>query len=66
MEAEEEYTSKTIENLGLVASMVDELGIASIIDNEIKQDLSQRKVSVGQAVKALILGGLGFTNHDCT
>ncbi len=43
--------------------MVEELEIVTIIDHEISQDLSQRKVSVGQAVKAMILCGLGFTNH---
>ncbi len=60
---EEQYGVKTIEHLGLVASMVDELGIVEIIDKEIPQDLNQRKVSIGQAVKALIICGLGFTNH---
>ena len=60
---EASYSSETIEHLGLVASMVEELEIVSIIDKEIRQDLSQRKVSIGQAVKAMIICGLGFTNH---
>jgi len=63
MEKEATYTSETIEHWGLVSSMVEELEIVSIIDTEISQDLSQRKVSVGQAVKAMIICGLGFTNH---
>ena len=57
------YEVETIEHLGLVATMIDELGIVDLIDEAIKQDLKQRKVSVGQAVKAMILCGLGFTNH---
>ncbi len=59
----EEYSTETIEHLGLVANMVDELGIVDIIDNAITQDMNQRKVSIGQAIKALIVCGLGFTNH---
>ncbi len=43
--------------------MVEELGIVESIDKEISQDFSQRKVSIGQAIKALIVCGLGFTNH---
>ncbi len=59
----EKYSTETIEHLGLVANMVDELGIVDIIDNAITQDMNQRKVSIGQAIKALIVCGLGFTNH---
>ena len=40
--------------------MVDELGIVELIDTVIVQDHEQRMVSVGQAVKAMILNGLGF------
>jgi transposase len=60
---DEQYKSETIEHLGLVANMVEELGIVERIDQAIPQDFSQRKVSVGQAIKALIVCGLGFTNH---
>ena len=60
---EEKYKTKTIEHLGLVAGMIDELRIVEIIDQEIKQDFDQRQVTVGQAVKAMILNGLGFANR---
>jgi transposase len=57
------YETKTIEHLGLVAGMVDELGIVELIDKLIEQDRTQRQVSIGQAVKAMILNGLGFANR---
>lgn len=58
-----EYKSETLEHLGLVAGMVDELGIEELVDTVIPQDLAQRKVSVGQAIKAMVLNGLGFANR---
>ncbi len=59
----ETHKSKTLEHLGLVAGMFDELGIGDLVDGLIPQDLSQRKVSVGQALKAMVLNGLGFANR---
>lgn len=47
--------SKNIDHLGLVAGMYDELGIGEVIDNAIKQDEEKRNVSIGQAVKAMVL-----------
>ncbi len=58
------YESKTLEHLGLVAGMYDELGIGKTIDKHIKQDDNQRNYSVGTAVKALVLNGLGFVNRS--
>jgi transposase len=57
------YKSETLEHLGLVAGMFDELGIGELVDELVPQDLSQRKVSVGQALKAMVLNGLGFANR---
>ena len=57
------YATKTLEHLGLVASMCDELGLAALIDRLLPQDLEQRQISIGQAVKAMILNGLGFANR---
>jgi len=54
------YASYTLDHHGLVAGMVDELGLVEKIDAMIPQDLGQRHVSVGMAVKAMILIGLGF------
>ncbi len=57
------YETKTIEHLGLVAGMYDELGVGELIDELIPQDFEQRQVTVGQAVKAMVLNGLGFANR---
>jgi len=51
-----------LDHLGLIAGMVDELGLPELIDTVIQQDHEQRQVSVGQCVKAMILNGLGFVN----
>lgn len=59
----EAYQSQILDHLGLVASMFDELGLGEGLDEPIPQDREQRKVSVGQAVKALVLNGLGFVNQ---
>src|SRR3954454_19393938 len=63
MSETESYKSETLEHLGLVAGMFDELGIGEVVDELVPQDLSQRKVSVGQALKAFVLNGLGFANR---
>ena len=57
------HKSETLEHLGLVAGMFDELGIGDLVDELVPQDLSQRNVSVGQALKAMVLNGLGFANR---
>lgn len=57
------YRSQTLDHLGLVAGMYDELGIGEVIDRAIPQDLDKRQVAVGQAVKAMVLNGLGFVNQ---
>lgn len=57
-----DFRSKTLDSLGLVAGMFDELGIVEMLDRIIPQDLSQKKVSVGQSIKAMVLNGLGFVN----
>jgi len=43
--------------------MYDELGIGNLLDRMIYQDEEKRVVSIGQAVKAMVLNGLGFANH---
>jgi hypothetical protein len=57
------YASYALDHHGLVAGMVDELGLVGKIDAMIPQDLGQRQVSVGVAVKAMILVGLGFVRR---
>ena len=43
--------------------MYDELGIGDLIEQMTYQDDEKRIVSLGQAVKAMVLNGLGFTNQ---
>jgi hypothetical protein len=50
--------SNNLDHLGLVAARYDELGIGDVIDEAIEPDLEKRKVSLGQAVKAMVLNGL--------
>jgi transposase len=50
---------KHIDHLGLVAAVCDEAGIVDLINGCVGKD--GRKVSVGHAVKAMVLNALGFT-----
>lgn len=50
----------TLDHLGLVAAICQDLKIAQRIDDRLPCD-SQRKVSPGRAAVAMILNGLGFT-----
>ncbi len=50
---------QNIDHLGLVAGIVDTIGIVEIINNLIGIE-SGEKVTAGQAVKAMIINGLGF------
>jgi transposase len=61
--SEAALATETIEHLGLVTGTITELGTTELIDEVIPQDQSQRSVSVGQAVKAMLLNGLGFANR---
>jgi len=57
------YRSQVLDHLGLVAGMFDELGIGDIIDQATQQNPEMRDLTVGEAVKAMVLNGLGFTNQ---
>ena len=59
----QQYSSKLLDHLGLVSGMYDELGIGELIDRILPQNEGKRVVSVGQAVKAMVLNGLGFSNR---
>jgi hypothetical protein len=52
--------SKIFDHLGLGGGMYEELEIGDRIDEQIAQDFEERNVSIGQAVKALVLTGLGM------
>jgi transposase len=52
---------QNIDHLGIVAGIVDEIGLVEKIDHLLGTH-SQEHVSPGQAVKAMILNGLGFVS----
>jgi transposase len=54
------YCSQVLDHLGLVAGMCDELGIGDVIDHATPQDPEKRDLTVGEAVNAMVLNGLGF------
>jgi len=53
----------TLNNLGLVAGTCKELRIAEFVDSLIPPD-PQQKVTTGQAIVAMIINGLGFSNRS--
>lgn len=50
---------KNLDHLGIVAGIVDQIGLVEEIDKQIEQH-PQQIISTGQVVKAMILNGLGF------
>jgi transposase len=58
------YRPQVLDHLGLVAGMFEELGITEVIDTATQQDPEMRIVTAGHAVKAMVLNGLGFINHQ--
>ena len=55
----EELESKNLDHLGIIAVIIDEIGIVEKI-NEIFLIDSREKVNYWEVVKAIILNGLGF------
>lgn len=52
---------QTLDHLGIIAGIVDEIGLVEQINQLLGQD-KREKVSAGQVVKAMILNGLGFVS----
>ena len=57
------YRTQILDHLGLVAGMFDELGIGDVLDQATHQNPEMRNLTVGEAVKAMVLNGLGFINQ---
>jgi len=51
-----------LDHLGLIASVINDLGLVSLIDARLKPD-DQEAITPGEAVKGMILNGLGFANR---
>lgn len=58
----QEYTSKTLDHLGLVTGMCREIGISELIDAHCSSESENQVVSTGKALEAMILNGLRFVN----
>jgi transposase len=54
------YRSQVLDHLGLVAGMFDERGLGDVIAQATQQNPEMRDLTVGEAVKAMVLNGLGF------
>jgi transposase len=57
------YRTQILDHLGLVAGMFEELGIGDVLDQATHQNPEMRDLTVGEAVKAMVLNGLGFINQ---
>ena len=57
------YRSQIFDHRGLVAAIFDELGIGEVIDRAPRHQPDTRIVTTGDAVKAMVLNGLGFVNQ---
>jgi Domain of unknown function (DUF4277) len=56
------YRTQVFDPLGFVAGMCEELGLTAVIEHATPQAPGMRLVTVGPAVKALVLHCLGFVN----
>jgi transposase len=53
---------KNLDHLGIVAGLIDEIGIVEIINSKLGIDIRE-KISSGILVKAILLNGLGFVSR---
>ena len=51
-----------LDHLGIIASVIKDLGIIELIDNRLNTD-DQEQVTTGEAVAAMIINGLGFSDR---
>ena len=58
----ESLSVKRLDHHGLVSGIVDELKLVELIDSRLQAD-EQNEISLGEAVKGMILNGLGFSNR---
>lgn len=56
-----EIQVKNLDHLGIVAGIIDQIGLVEEIDRQIEQH-PQQIISTGKVVKAMILNGLGFVS----
>jgi transposase len=54
-----------LDHLGLIASMIKDVGLIRMIDARLVPD-AQEEITPGEAVAGMILNGLGFANKPLT
>ena len=57
----EKHESKLIQHLGIIAGVCKEIRLAELIDSQVSN--GDRKVTVGEAVVAMVLNAMGFTGR---
>ena len=58
-----QYSSKSLDHLGLVSGLCNELGVVECIDSVVPKNNDNVKISNGELVLAMILNGLGFVGR---
>jgi transposase len=58
-------TSQRIDHLGVIAGVIKDLKLVELIDERIATD-SREEISTGEAVAAMIINGLGFSDRPMT
>ncbi len=61
MTEEVEYYTERLDHLGIVAGICDEIGLVEQIDSMVPAP--RRQVTIGQAVKAMVINALGFVSR---
>ena len=58
----ESITVKNLDHLGIVAGLIDEIGIVELINQKLGVH-NREKIATGQVIKALILNGLWMVSR---
>lgn len=58
-----QYSSKTVDHLGLVSGLCKEIGLVEFFDSALPKETDNTNISSGQLVLAMILNGLGFAGR---
>ena len=58
----EQVRVERLDHLGLIASVIKDLGLIDMIDRRLVPD-EQERITSGEAVAGMILNGLGFANR---
>uniref|UniRef100_UPI0003B77EE1 DUF4277 domain-containing protein n=1 Tax=Psychromonas hadalis TaxID=211669 RepID=UPI0003B77EE1 len=56
------FKIKRLDHHGIVAGIIDDLQIVPLLDKYLPQDEKQ-EITPGEAVKGMIMNGLGFANR---